>query len=108
MIGQIGTAKAATTFLEGVGNNKEIEDMVFVTSGKPQPALAALHGPDMSNTYLLTKLIPDQLDERLSAFKQKEGDLDRWVSWTRDFSFLCLRIRLSSQLMETLFMPIKN
>jgi hypothetical protein len=54
MIGQIGTGKAAATFLKGVGNNKDIEDMVFVTSGTPQPALAALHGLEMSiPTYLL-------------------------------------------------------
>ncbi|KAF8340044.1 hypothetical protein F5887DRAFT_919578 [Amanita rubescens] len=53
MIGRIGTGKAAATFLKGVGNNKDIEDMVFVTS--------------------------DQLDERFSAFREKEGDLDRWL-----------------------------
>ena len=54
MVGQIGTGKAAATFLEGVGNNQDIKDMVYVTTGKPQPALAALHGPDMSiPTYLL-------------------------------------------------------
>jgi ribose 5-phosphate isomerase len=44
MIGQIGTGKAAAAFLEGMGKNKDIADMVFVTSGKPQPALAALRG----------------------------------------------------------------
>ena len=54
MIGQIGTEMSAAMFLQGVGNNKDIEDMVYVTSGKPQPALAALHGPDMSIlTYIL-------------------------------------------------------
>ncbi|KAF7361177.1 putative ankyrin repeat protein [Mycena sanguinolenta] len=63
MIGQIGTAKSATAFLERVGKNQDIADMVFVTS--------------------------DQLDERLSAFKTNEGDLDRW-------------------LIETLFSPIKG
>lgn len=44
MIGQIGTAKAATVFLKGLGEDKDIADMVFVTTGKPQPACAALHG----------------------------------------------------------------
>ncbi|KAJ7800238.1 hypothetical protein B0H14DRAFT_2900454 [Mycena olivaceomarginata] len=63
MIGQIGTGKAAAAFLEGVGKNRDIADMVFVTS--------------------------DQLDERVSAFKANEGDLDRW-------------------LIETLYSPIKN
>ncbi|KAF7361170.1 putative ankyrin repeat protein [Mycena sanguinolenta] len=63
MIGQIGTAKSAAAFLEGVGKNQDIADMVFVTS--------------------------EQLDERLSAFKANESDLDRW-------------------LIETLFSPIKN
>ncbi|KAJ7697272.1 hypothetical protein B0H14DRAFT_3039294 [Mycena olivaceomarginata] len=63
MIGQIGTGKTAAAFLEGVGKNKDIADMVFVTS--------------------------DQLDERVSAFKANEGDLDRW-------------------LIETLYSPIKN
>ncbi|KAF8217843.1 hypothetical protein K438DRAFT_1656791 [Mycena galopus ATCC 62051] len=63
MIGQIGTAKSAAAFLEGVGKNQDIADMVFVTS--------------------------DQLDEKLSTFKENEGDLDRW-------------------LIETLFSPIKN
>ncbi|KAJ6452282.1 ankyrin repeat-containing domain protein [Mycena sanguinolenta] len=63
MIGQIGTAKSAATFLQGVGKNQDIADMVFVTS--------------------------DQLDEKLSTFKQNEGELDRW-------------------LIETLFSPIKG
>ncbi|KAK7033426.1 putative ankyrin repeat protein [Favolaschia claudopus] len=63
MIGQIGTAKSAAAFLKGVGENPAISDMVYVTS--------------------------DQLDERLSQFKEKEGDIDRW-------------------LIETLFSPIKN
>jgi hypothetical protein len=46
--------KAAAKFLEGVGNNPNIQDMVYMTSGKPQPAPAALHGPDISIlTYLL-------------------------------------------------------
>jgi hypothetical protein len=54
MVGQIGTGKAATTFLEGIGNNQDIKDMVYVTSGKPQFTLATLHGPDMSiPSYLL-------------------------------------------------------
>ncbi|KAJ6452278.1 hypothetical protein C8R45DRAFT_85992 [Mycena sanguinolenta] len=53
MIGQIGTAKSAAAFLEGVGKNQDVADMVFVTS--------------------------DQLDERLSSFKANEGDLDRWL-----------------------------
>ncbi|KAJ7476924.1 hypothetical protein B0H11DRAFT_1304612 [Mycena galericulata] len=56
MIGQIGTAKSAAAFLQGVGKNKDIADMVFVTS--------------------------DQLDERLSEFKGNEGDLDRWLMET--------------------------
>ncbi|KAF7331102.1 putative ankyrin repeat protein [Mycena venus] len=63
MIGQIGVAKTAAAFLEDVGKNKDIADMVFVTS--------------------------DQLDKKVSAYKENEGDLDRW-------------------LMETLFSPIKN
>ncbi|KAJ3560792.1 hypothetical protein NP233_g10602 [Leucocoprinus birnbaumii] len=63
MIGQIGTSKSAAEFLQDVGNNKDIESMVYVTT--------------------------DQLDERLSKFKEKEGDLDRW-------------------LIETLFQPIKD
>jgi hypothetical protein len=46
--------KAAARFLQEVGNNKDIEDMVYVSSGKPQPALATLHEPGMSiPTYLL-------------------------------------------------------
>ena len=55
MIGQIGTGKSTAKFLEGVGNNQDIKDMVYVTTGKPRPAaLAAVHGPDMSiPTYLL-------------------------------------------------------
>jgi hypothetical protein len=111
LIGQIGTGKSTAKFLEGVGNNPDIKDMVFVTTGKPKPAaLAALHWPDMSiPTYLLTKLIPDQLDERLAAFK-KDGDLDRWVSGTHNLSlffFFRLLIRVS-QLLETLYKPIKN
>ncbi|KAJ6452284.1 ankyrin repeat-containing domain protein [Mycena sanguinolenta] len=63
MIGQIGTAKSAAAFIERVGKNQDIADMVFVTS--------------------------DQLDEKLSTFKQNEGELDRW-------------------LIETLFSPIKG
>ncbi|KAJ7031716.1 hypothetical protein C8F04DRAFT_1397042 [Mycena alexandri] len=62
MIGQIGAVKSAAAFLEGVGKNQDIADMVFVTS--------------------------DQLDKRVSAFKENKGDLDRW-------------------LIETLFSPIK-
>ena len=33
MIGQIGTAKSAARFLEGVRKEKDIADMVFVTTG---------------------------------------------------------------------------
>ncbi|KAJ7055870.1 hypothetical protein C8F01DRAFT_1157959 [Mycena amicta] len=53
MVGQIGTAKSAATFLEGVRKNPDIADMVFVTA--------------------------DQLDEKMSAFEANEGDLDRWL-----------------------------
>ncbi|VDC07596.1 unnamed protein product [Peniophora sp. CBMAI 1063] len=61
MIGQIGTSEKAAKFLEGVGKDTNIADMVFVTT--------------------------DQLDEKLSSFKENEGNLDRW-------------------LIETLFSPI--
>jgi len=65
MIGQVGTSEKAKTFLKGVNSddNKDIKDMMFVTS--------------------------DQLDERWSALKGNERDLDRW-------------------LIELLFEPIKN
>jgi hypothetical protein len=54
LVGQIGTGKAAARFLQDVGNNKDIEKVVHVSSGKPQSPFAALHGPDMSiPTYLL-------------------------------------------------------
>ncbi|KAH7102980.1 hypothetical protein BKA62DRAFT_698225 [Auriculariales sp. MPI-PUGE-AT-0066] len=53
MIGQVGTAKSAAKFLESVGNNKEIADVVFVTS--------------------------DQLDAKFATFKANEADLDRWL-----------------------------
>jgi hypothetical protein len=37
IIGHIGAGKALATFLQGIGNNKDVKDMVFVTSGKSQP-----------------------------------------------------------------------
>ncbi|KAF5319521.1 hypothetical protein D9619_008711 [Psilocybe cf. subviscida] len=56
VLGQIGTGKAATSFLEGVRNNQAIKNEVYVTS--------------------------DKLDERLSALKANLADLDSWLLQT--------------------------
>lgn len=41
MIGQIGMAVEAVEFLKDISEDKDIADMVFVTTGEPQPARAA-------------------------------------------------------------------
>lgn len=52
MIGQIGTAKRAILFLQGVRDTKAVADMVFVTTGTLQPACTALHGHNFDE-YLI-------------------------------------------------------
>ena len=56
--------------------------------------------------YLLIVFSTDQLDEKLSVFKANEDDLDRWVSQFP--SHLPPPSNDNSQLIETLFSPIKD
>ncbi|GME55972.1 uncharacterized protein GIQ15_02344 [Neofusicoccum parvum] len=53
MVGQIGTAQAATKFLDGIRSNTDIAKVVYVTS--------------------------DQLDVKFGDLHENEKDLDRWL-----------------------------
>ncbi|EOD45654.1 putative ankyrin repeat protein [Neofusicoccum parvum UCRNP2] len=53
MVGQIGTAQAATKFLDGIRSNTDIAKVVYVTS--------------------------DQLDVKFADLHENEKDLDRWL-----------------------------
>ncbi|PNP44261.1 hypothetical protein TGAMA5MH_03867 [Trichoderma gamsii] len=53
MIGQIGTAKSATQFLESLRNNQDIARTAFVTS--------------------------ERLDEKFSEYKANEKNVDQWL-----------------------------
>ena len=69
------------------------------TIGRPQIVMNR-------DDYLLIVFSTDQLDEKLSVFKANEGDLDRWVSQFP--SHLSPSSNDNSQLIETLFSPIKD
>lgn len=79
MIGQVGSAIAATNFLQDIGKESRIEDVVFVASGKLLvlliPTLCWCGGVRTASAYE----IAEKLDDASSKL-ETDWKMDEWVS----------------------------
>lgn len=79
MIGQVGSANAATKFLQDIGKESRIENVVFVASGK---LVVTTHTYLIALPTHLLKTVTEKLDVTSSRL-ESDWKMDEWVSIPR-------------------------